>query len=310
MSVKLARRPMLASVVKGVMKIPDRVLLHGIPGIGKTSFAAGFPKPLFAEADREGSARVDTSRVQIESWDDMNDLVEDLIASEHEYQTLVIDTLDALEAFLWASMCERDKKDSIESYGYGKGYVAAVEEWRGFLKRLEQLRTAKRMGIVFIAHTNLVGFKNPEADDYDRYEMKLHKRAAALFSEWCDCILFARFEVLIAKDDGGRARGVQTGNRVLHTVRSAAYDAKNRYGLPETIPLDYRSFADGVERGTPREASEVKESIAKILTDLGDEKITSKVNADLATAGENANEMIRIENRLKATLSQRQKAGK
>jgi hypothetical protein len=309
MSVKLARRPMLASVVKGVMQIPDRVLLHGIPGVGKSTFGSGFPNPVFAETDREGSARIDTSRTQIETWQDMNDLVEDLIESEHDYKTLVVDTLDALEGMLWSFMCERDKKDSIESYGYGKGYVAAVEEWRLFISRLERLRNAKRMGIVFIAHTNLNKFSNPEADDFDRYEMKLHKRAAALFSEWCDCILFARFEVLVAKDEkNGRARGVQTGNRVLHTVRSAAYDAKNRYGLPETIPLDYQSFAAGVERGTPREATEVKTSIVKILVDLNDERITAKVNADLASAGENANELLRIENRLKATLSQ--KAGK
>ena len=309
MSVKLARRPMLSSVVKGIVKIPDRLLVHGMPGVGKTTFAASFPKAVVAEADREGSARIDTSRVQIESWQDMTDLVDDLTETDHEYQTLVLDTADALEAMLWRHICERDDKKSIEDYGYGKGYVAAVEEWRMFLSRLERLRNAKRMGIVIVAHTHIKPFKNPEADDFDRYEMKLNARAAALLSEWCDAVLFARFDTLVAKDEKtGRTRGVSTGNRVLHTVRTAAYDAKNRYGLPETIPLDYVTFAESVERGTPRDHDTVRSAITGYLERLPD--IATRVNADVEKAAGNTNELLRIENRLKATLAQRQKESK
>lgn len=305
---KPERRMMLKSVKRGVIKTADKILIHGVPGVGKSTFATGFPAPVVAETDDDGTAKLDTSRVTVKSWADLLDFVEELTTVDHEFKTFVLDTADAAEALLWRYICDRDEKKSIEEYGYGKGYVAALDDWRGFLAALERLRAAKGMGVVILAHTNVNPFKNPEGDDYDRYEMKLHKRASALLQEWCDAVLFARFEVLVATDEKRRARAVSTGNRVLHTVRTGAYDAKNRYGLPDTIPLDYASFAAACAVGTPRDVNTVKAAIAAYLERLPD--LAEKVQPLVSEAGIDPGKLIVIENRLLATLAQRQKESK
>jgi len=97
------------------------------------------------------------------------------------------------------------------------------------------------MHVVLLAHGWIKGFKNPDGEDYDRYELKLHPKAGGLLKEWCDAVLFANYETL-THETNGRNKGVSTGARVLHTQRRAAWDAKNRYDLPHTIPLSWEAF--------------------------------------------------------------------
>jgi hypothetical protein len=255
------RRMSMANVVKGLVKSPDRILLYGVEGIGKSTFAASAPKPIFIAPERDGTARIDTNRfAQTETWGDVIDGIDALTQDEHDYRTLVIDTLDAAEAMLWRFICTRDSKGSIEDYGYGKGYVAALDEWRVFLSRLERLRREKKMGIILIAHSWIKPFKNPEGDDFDRYQLKLHEKAGGLLKEWGDAVLFANFEILTAKEnEKARAKGVSTGERIVHTQRTAAFDAKNRYGLPETLPLDYAAFVAAINDKTSAPDESAKE---------------------------------------------------
>jgi hypothetical protein len=236
----------VANVVTGTVKVPDRILLYGVEGIGKSTFAASATRPIFLEPESDGTARIDTNRLpRPDGWGDVIDAIDSLISEPHEYQTLVIDTLDAAEAMLWRFICDRDKKTSIEAYGFGKGYVAALDEWRVFIGRLEKLRRMRRMDIILIAHSWIKTFKNPEGDDYDRYEMKLHPRAGGMLREWCDAVLFTNYETLTAKEsEKSKAKGVSTGVRQVHVDRSHAFDAKNRYGLTEPFALDYATFAE------------------------------------------------------------------
>jgi hypothetical protein len=299
------RRMSVANAVSGVVKVPDRILLYGIEGIGKSTFAASAPKPIFIEPESDGTARINTNRLPApEGWGDVIDAVDSLTADPHDYQTLVVDTLDAAEAMLWRFICKRDGKDSIEAYGYGKGYVAALDEWRVFMARLEKLRRERRMGIILIAHSWIKPFKNPEGDDFDRYEMKLHPRAGGLLREWCDAVLFANYEVLTAKEnDKAKAKGVTTDNRIMHTRRTAAFDAKNRFGLPESLPLDYAAFIEAVNKPAEADSDEgVPARIEATLAKLDDADLTEKVRAAVAKADGSEAELAKIENRLNATL--------
>jgi hypothetical protein len=308
--------PRQLQVLKGRIDAPLRILLGGIEGIGKTTWGSKAPRPIFLGIE-SGSNELDVERFQFdasgrtepESWAEVRQALLDLATLPHEYQTIVVDTVDALEPHLWRAVCARGSKDNIEEFGYGKGYVAALDEWRIFLSDLERLRRERKMHVVLVAHTHIKLFKNPEGDDYDRHELKLHIRAGGLLKEWCDDVLFAHYETYAVKSgDEKKAKGISTGARVVETVRTAAWDAKNRHNLPSTLSLDYDAFASAVKQrgGDP---AEIRKSIAAKLAELGDADVTGKVQKLVDTAGDNSAELASIDNRMTATLAQRRKKG-
>lgn len=302
------RRMLLSTVQRGRSQAPDRILLAGTEGIGKTTWAAGAPAPVFLPVE-DGVGALDVARFPApETWPDVLDAIRTLTEDAHDFKTLVVDTLDALEPKLWDHIAKRDQKANVEDYGYGKGYIAAVDEWRVFLGALERLRHQRGMEIILIAHVWVKPFKNPEGDDYDRYELKLHHKAAGLLKEWVDAVLFARWETFTDKLKNGSVKGVSTGARLIHTRRTAAWDAKNRYSLPETLPLNYDDYAAARVARQPADPAALKEAIAAKLAELADEAVNAKVQPLLEAAGDNAEQLANIDNRLSATLRQRKGA--
>ena len=165
----------------------------------------------------------------------------------HEFGTVVIDSVDWLEPLIWKRVCDDNKWGSIEEPGYGKGYVAALDLWREYLDGLNALRNERGMTVIQIAHTDIKRFDSPVHEPYDRYVIKLHARAAALLQEHSDIVLFANYRVSTVKSDVGFnkkvTRALGSGERVLYTEERPAFLAKNRYGLPDVLPLDWPAFA-------------------------------------------------------------------
>lgn len=253
----------LADVTTGRKQQPFRVLLSGVEGIGKSTFAAGAPKPIFLGAE-DGAGMLDVPRLpQPATWADAFRAVELLTTETHQFQTLVVDTVDWLEPLVWAHVCARDKKlnsegePDIESYGFGKGYSTALDEWRKFLAGLERIR-AKGMHVVLLAHTHLKTFKNPLGEDFDRYELKLNLKAGGLLKEWVDALLFANYETFAIKKDSTskfeKAKGISSGARYIYTERTAGYDAKNRYSLPPQLALSWSEFEAAAKGGADPDA--------------------------------------------------------
>jgi len=248
MTAPAPSRMTLAAVRGGKLDRPKRILLYGVEKVGKSTFAADTPSPVFLCAE-DGTAELDVQRFpQPESWPDACAAIEELIKNESPYKTLVIDTLDWLEPMLWEHICQRDSMRNIEEYGYGKGYVAALTEWRIMLSRLDKLRNVRGTTVMLLAHSWIKPFKNPLGDDYDRFELKLHAKAAGLIKEWCDAVLFARLETFAVKKEG-RVRGIASGSRVMHAAPAAAWDAGNRFGLPDSMPLSWDEFIGAASRG-------------------------------------------------------------
>lgn len=299
-------RMKLTGVVTGRIERPMRVLLFGVEGVGKSTFAANAPAPIFLAAE-DGTAQLDVARFpEPKTWADVFDALDELIVGEHQFRTVVIDTLDWLEPLCWAHVVERGgpKIKSIEDFGYGKGYAAALDEWRRFLARLEQLRVKRGMHVIFLAHSWIKPFKNPEDEDYDRFELKIHTKASGLLKEWADAVLFARYETFVNTDEKkGRTRGVSTGARVMHTQRTAAWDAKNRYDLPAVLPLDWAAFADAVKAQAPADPQKLRDRINQLLSGTADVELTDKVIAAVQAAGNNAAQLARIADRLAARVS-------
>ena len=231
---------------KGRMSEPFRFLVYGVEGVGKSSFAGGAPNPIFLDPTG-GTEQLSITRVPRPNegftWDDVFDVVEQLRTVEHEYDTLVLDELGELERLCWLFICARDKEPDItgknkgSKYGYAKGYDVALEEWRKLLHRIERLRREKRMNIILVGHSHIKTFQNPEGSDFDRYEIKLHKKLGGMLKAWCDAVFFCRDEVLVDTAEE-RGRGMSTGQRVMHTVANAAFESKSRYPLPPTVTLN------------------------------------------------------------------------
>lgn len=228
---------------------PPRIIIYGNHGLGKSTFGSMAPNAVFIQTE-DGLAGIDTPRFpKANTFDDVISQLGELYTEEHEFKTVVIDSLDHLEPLVWAKVVEENPsagKDrvaqGIESYGYGKGYVMALDIWREYLTAVDMLRTEKGMVVIQTAHAQVKRFENPQTDPYDRYEMKLHQRASALLQEKADIVLFTAMHtgVVKSKDKMGseRVRAIGGGDRYLYTEERPAFQAKNRFSLPAEIPFD------------------------------------------------------------------------
>ena len=239
----------LASIQRNQPKAP-RILVHGMPGVGKTTFAASAPDPIVIQTeDGLGALDVPTFPLATE-YSQVIEALASLYQEEHRFQTLVVDSLDWLEPLVWRAVCDDNNWESIESPGYGRGFVEALSYWRRFFQAITALRDDKGMTVVMIAHSEVRRIEDPTLPSYDRTDIKMHKRASALAEEYCDVIGLARMQVNTVSEDKGfnakRTRATTTGARELLTVGQPGFLAKNRYGLTSPLPLSGQSFSDAM----------------------------------------------------------------
>lgn len=302
-------RMTLSNVVRGRLSAkPFRVLLHAIDGVGKSTWAAGAPNPIFV-CSEEGTAHLDVARFPTpKAWADVLEAVRVLTNEEHDFKTLVIDTLDWLEPMCWAHTCALGGKSDIESFGYGKGFQAALEHWRALYVRLDAMVKAKGMHTVLIAHSAIKRVDDPQTGPFDRYRIKLHDRASDLAREWVDAVLFARHEVFTVEKNG-KMRGKSSGARVMHTRWTAAFDAKNRFDLPDTLPLDWDEFETAARAGEPRASDALRREIGELLPQLPE---AERVKAQIALAdwaANNPGRLARLLDKVRAKVSLLEEVG-
>lgn len=234
-------------ITRGKRARAQRVVIYGPEGIGKSSFAAQFPEPLFI--DTEGSTdNMDVARMDDKptSYTMLKNQIAFIKANPTCCKTLIIDTIDWAESLIVEDVCAQHGKKGIEDFGWGNGYTYTKEEVGRFLNMLQDL-IELGINVVLTAHAQMRKFEQPdEMGAYDRWELKLGKKTssqtAPLVKEWADMVLFANYKTVVMTTDTNKKKATG-GKRVLYTEHHPAWDAKNRHGLPPELPLDYASIA-------------------------------------------------------------------
>lgn len=241
----------LKSISKTRRVRAPKIVVVGQGKIGKTTFAAMAPKAIGILTE-DGADAVDANAFPLAtSLADVYSAVATLINQDHDFQTLFIDSLDWLEPLVQDHVCKANNWKNIEQPGFGKGYVAAAEEWRNLLSGLEVLRADKGMGIVLIAHDKIKRIEDPLTEGFDSHVLKLHDRAGALVQEWADVIGYAGYRIFTSKTDAGfgnkETKATTTGERILHVEPHPAHCGGNRFGL-SNMPLDWTAFQEALTK--------------------------------------------------------------
>lgn len=241
---------MAYAITRGQRMRPQKVVIYGPEGVGKTTLSAQFPKPLFIDTENS-SDYLDVERLPAPtSWQ----MIIDELKWVRDFPyvcngTLVIDTADWTQKLAVDDVCSEMGYKSIEDAGYGKGYTYVTERFGKLLNLLSEI-CERGCNVVVTAHAIISKFEQPdEMGAYDRWGLKLidGKKAsvAAMLKEWADAVLFANYKtVVITTSKDGKVGKAQGGkNRVLYCSHAATWDAKNRWGLPDEIPMDYQYLA-------------------------------------------------------------------
>lgn len=242
----------LNSLIVGRQQRPLRIALYGVDGIGKSTFAAAAPAPIFISAE-DGTAHLDAVRFpNPEHWQDILEAIGVLYHEKHEFQTVVLDSIDWAEQIARDAVCVEKGVTSIEDIPFGKGWVACQEKISELLRGFDALY-AKGMNIILVAHTQIRPFNDPNLDvPFDRYTIKMEKRSEPLLREWSDYVLFANWDTTVSQKtdskgnaqmgEAGKAKAKSYGKRLLHTQRAAGFDAKRRFDIPDRLPLLWADF--------------------------------------------------------------------
>ncbi len=233
------------NITRGPKKAAIRVGIYGTEGVGKTTFASRFPGAVFI--DTEGSTvHMDVARFDPpENLKDVENAIDYVVQHPDGIGTLVIDTVDWLEKYIFRAVCEEKNLKSIEDVAYGKGYVFAKEKAQKLLEKLDGV-IRKGINVVLVCHSMIKKFELPdEMGSYDRYMLKLNeKNIAPVIKEWLDMLLFVNYRTDIVKAaDGKTNKGKGGQKRIMYANHTACWDAKNRFGLPDEMPFEYEQIA-------------------------------------------------------------------
>lgn len=307
----------LAKATQGKIIQPNLWLVYAYGKMGKSSLAAEGPSAVFIGPE-SGTANLNVARLPTNSYLEVMDAVKALTLEEHSYQTLAIDSLDWLEPLVWEHVIETvphekgHRVKSIEDYGYKAGYVHALGPWRKLIAALNQLREKRGMHIIVIAHPHSKEAKDPTvATEYNRVQIKLHDKAAALWKEYVDCILFISPESTVAVDKKGKGKAIsfkdEIVDRYIYTEWSTGWEAGNRFGLPPRLPYikgqGWETIMTAIGDANPESAEAALTVVQNLALQITNEELRAKVSAAIEANKTNKTQLERLQSKLRTIIA-------
>jgi hypothetical protein len=240
------------NISKGKKAKPPKLVLYGVPGIGKSSFAAKAPGTIFIDTEG-GLDHLDVAKFPVaKTFIEVCDALEILGNETTEFKTVVVDTIDWLEKLIQSQVCKQERVNDISEIGYGKGPKLCLPLWNYFLQKLDEIIQSKRMSVILIAHSLIKTFNAPDTQAYDRYQLDLDPKAGATIMEWADAVLFVNYRIFTQEEKGKfgatTTKAVGQGERIMYTERRPAFEAKNRYSLPASMAFDYDQLQSEISK--------------------------------------------------------------
>ncbi len=245
----------LDSITHGRRKAAPRIFLIGTHGIGKTTWACSAPDPIVIQTE-DGLGLLETPAFPLAtSVADVFEALNTLYHQDHGFKTVVLDSADWLDNLISKEIYTVYEKNDL---AYGKSALLIAEQWQLILDWLNTLRR-KGMTVILIGHVEIKRYDPPDGDSYERYQPKMGARPSALIQEWADCVLFANFKTLVKKEVVGnetakkpmtKSKPLAIAERLLYTGEKPAHFAKNRFGLPAELPLEWSAFESAMAQAT------------------------------------------------------------
>lgn len=242
-----------------VTKVRQRspaLVISGPGGCGKTTLASTFPSPLFMLTEHPGNLLQADTLNEGQPYQSFDGFMSDLrlvFKEKHDYRTLVIDAADGLETLINDKICQEGGQTSVAAFPFGKGYAESLSQWNRFLSALDKIREGRGMTVIIIAHVEVSSYEDPAAQTYSRWSIKLYKKLAMRTHDWSEAHLFCGYQTAIKREEQGfgreRARGIGTGERVVWTEERPSHMAKNRFSMPEQLPMDFPSLNEYLQLG-------------------------------------------------------------
>ena len=220
---------------------PITCTITGDAGVGKTTFAATFPTPIFIRVEDGMQSIPEDIRPQalpiVETVDGFWEQLTALVAEEHAWKTVVIDSVSRLERLFIQYVVDTDPKkpksinQALGGYGAGRDAVGAMH---GRVRKAAGLMKKKGINTVFIAHADTITMELPDCDPYTRYDLRLGKKSVAPYVDDVDLIGFIKLQTF-TMGDGDRKKAISDGTRIMVAYSTAANVSKNRYGITKDL---------------------------------------------------------------------------
>ncbi len=238
-----------------VIYVPPKIILYGRNGIGKSTFALNSTNPVFLDLDENlyelPCISNKTLGMPVENYDDVLAFLTLLFNQEHEFKTLVIDSLSSLEKLITQKVVKTTNDvTSFADIKYGAGYLKMMPFWDHFLEKLKNLWRYKKLNIIMLGHHREKREEKLTGASYMQYQINLYEKASELLRNWCSCVLFAEdaIELEGEKVEFNRTISkVKSSTRVLHTDGGTTFLAKNTYNLPSKLPLDWNILFNHIQ---------------------------------------------------------------
>ena len=280
------------SMLSAIEKPKDRppiITICGDAGAGKTRLAATFLNPIFIRAE-DGMQSIPTSErpdafpvlrgpKATEIVKALFDQMIALLREPHEYQTLVIDSVTALDEIFTAEALEKDGKaktlaTALGGYGAGVQYVSS--QHHRVRKAAQLLNERRGMTVVFLAHADIETMRLPDQDDYQRWSLRLPQKSLPVYVDYCDVVGFIRQVSVIKGEEGERKRALSSEDRELIIYSGAAQVSKNRYGITEALDVPegenpLLGLIPGLPGAKPAKKAKPAAAKAKTAEDYADE---------------------------------------